>query len=105
MDKIIWELPLKTMDEMNAYEHHAVKTKRHKIQQFFIRQLFMHEGREIPIPCVVKFIRLSPGVMDEEDNLRAAFKWIKDEVGACLFPQKAVVYITKKGKVRENKGH
>lgn len=104
-EKIIWELPLKTTDETNSYEHRAVKTKRHRVQQFFIRQLFAKEQREIPLPCIVKFIRLSPRSMDEEDNLRMAFKWIKDQVGACLFPEKSVVYVTKSGKVRENKGH
>ena len=103
--KIIWELWIKTTDETNGYEHHRVKTKRHQQQQFFVRQAFMHESREIPLPCTVKFIRLSPGTMDEEDNLRMAFKWIKDQVGACLFPNKSVVYVTKHGKVRENKGH
>ena len=105
MRKITWNLPLKTCDETNAYEHRAVKTRRHRQQQFFIKQLFMHESQEIILPCTVKFIRLSPRFMDEEDNLRMAFKWIKDEVGACLCPSKAVVYVTKKGQVRENKGH
>jgi hypothetical protein len=105
MPKIVWELPLKTTDETNSYEHHAVKKKRHRQQQFFVRQLFMHEAQEITFPCIVKFIRLSSRFMDEEDNLRIAFKWIKDEVGACLFPNKAVVYVTRTGKVRENKGH
>ena len=105
MPKVVWELPLKTTDETNSYEHHAVKTKRHKVQQFFIRQAFTHEAQEITLPCIVKFIRLSPRFMDEEDNLRMAFKWIKDQVGACLCPSKAVVYVTKDGKVRENKGH
>src|SRR5271154_5336568 len=99
---IVWELPLKTKDETNAYEHPFVKTRRHKQQQFFIKQLFMKENRRIEFPCTVKFIRLSPSFMDEEDNLRMAFKWIKDEIGACLFPEKSVVYLTRKGKVREN---
>ena len=43
--------------------------------------------------------------MDEEDNLRMAFKWIKDELGACLFPEKVAYYVTKKGAARQNKGH
>ena len=105
MNKIVWALPLKTADETNCYEHPAVKKKRHKQQQFFIRRLFIREDRKINLPCVIKFIRLSPGAMDEEDNLRMAFKWIKDEVGACLFPEKVVTYMTKKGQLRENKGH
>lgn len=65
----------------------------------------MLEKQKIELPCTIKFIRLGPRFMDEEDNLRMAFKWIKDEVGACLFPDKVATYITKKGKVQENKGH
>jgi len=105
IEKIVWELPLKTTDETNGYEHHWVKTKRHKQQQFFVKQLFLKEARKILLPCTIKFIRLSSHFMDEEDNLRMAFKWIKDQVGACLFPEKSVVYINKKGKVLENRGH
>ena len=105
MNKIIWELPLKTTDETNSYEHRAVKMKRHRQQQFFIRQLFMHESQEIPIPCIVKFIRLSPRFMDEEDNLRMSLKFVKDQVAACLFPEKVATYITKKGQIKQNKGH
>ncbi len=105
MGKIIWEIPLKTTDETNGYEHRFVKTKRHKQQQFFIKQLFAHEKRDIKLPCTVKVIRLSRSFMDEEDNLRMAFKWIKDQVGACMFPDKSVVYVTREGKIRENKGH
>jgi len=105
MPRIIWSLPLKTCDETNAYENPHVKTKRHKQQQFFVRQLFKTEKRPIKLPCTIKFIRIGPRFMDEEDNLRMAFKWIKDEIGACLFPTKSVIYVTKTGKIRENKGH
>jgi|SRR3974390_139624 len=105
MDKIIWDLPIKTCDETNAYENPHMKTRRHKQQQFFIRQLFNREARDVPLPCSITFVRLGPKEMDEEDNLRMSFKWIKDQVGACIFPEKSVVYVTKKGKVRENKGH
>lgn len=41
-----------------------------------------------------------------------AFKWIKDEIGACLFPEKVVNYVQKKVKNdkvylthKKNKGH
>lgn len=105
LEKIIWDIPIKTCDETNAYENPHIKTRRHKQQQFFIRSLFNREARELPIPCLVTFVRLGPKQMDEEDNLRMSFKWIKDEMGACLFPEKVVNYITKKGQVRQNKGH
>lgn len=34
-----------------------------------------------------------------------AFKWIKDEIGACLFPEKVVIYRKKSGRYATNKGH
>lgn len=105
IEKIIWKVPIKTCDETNAYENRHLKTRRHKQQQFFIRHLFHRETRPIPMPCSITFVRLGPKEMDEEDNLRMAFKWIKDQVGACIFPEKSVIYITKAGKVKENKGH
>lgn len=104
-EKIIWELPLKTISESNRSEHWTKSSKRHKIQQFFIRALFIRETREIPLPCTVTMIRIGPRFLDVEDNLPMAFKWIKDEIGACLFPEKVVYIITKKGARSTNKGH
>jgi hypothetical protein len=110
MQKILWQIPLRTADETNPYENVYVKRRRHHQQQYFIRSLFRAEAIKrkgdigIELPCVVKMIRLSNGVMDEEDNLRMAFKWIKDEIGRCLFPEKSIVYVTKKGQVKENRG-
>jgi hypothetical protein len=106
MTRFIWELNVKTTDETNAYEKPFVKTKRHKQQQFFVRSLLgVNLPKIVQFPCLIRFTRLASRKMDEEDNLRMAFKWIKDEVGSCLFPERAVIYVTKKGKVRENKGH
>ena len=102
---IRWELPLKTVSESNRSEHWTKSSKRHKQQQFFIRSLFNHEAQEIPMPCVITLTRLSPRMLDAEENLPMAFKWIKDEIGACLFPEKVVVYHKGRGKFVKNKGH
>ena len=104
MSKIIWELPLKTVSESNCSEHWTKKSKRHKQQQFFIRSLFSHEAQEIPIPCIVKMIRIGPRFLDKDDNLPMSFKWIKDEISECLFPDKRGSYLNKQGKIRFIKG-
>ncbi len=104
MTKIIWQLPLKTVSEANISEHWTKSSKRHRQQQFFIRQLYMRETSEIPLPCVISMFRLSPYRLDEEDNLRMAFKWIKDEISECIFPEKVGTYIGKSGKLRLVKG-
>jgi hypothetical protein len=101
---IIWELPLKTVSESNCSEHWHKKATRHTQQQFFIRSLFRKETQPIPIPCIVKMIRLGPRFLDKDDNLRIAFKWIKDEISECIFPDKAKTYMDKNGKVRQIKG-
>jgi len=103
MEKIVWELPLKTVSEANCSEHWRVKSKRHKQQQFFIRSLFNNETQKIPLPCIVKMIRISPRSLDD-DNLTMAFKWIRDEISECLLPQTKKVCVSRKGKFIEIKG-
>lgn len=104
MDKIIWELPLKTISEANCSQHWTVKSKRHKQQQFFVRALFNRQQNPISLPCCVKMIRLGSRLLDAEENLPMAFKWVKDEISACLIPEKRKFYKDKKGKLREIKG-
>lgn len=101
---IIWSLPIKTISEANRSEHWKKSSKRHKQQQFFIRSMFLREAREIPMPCIVKMVRLSSRFLDEDDNLRMAFKWIKDEIADCMFPDKIKTYIDKNGITRQLKG-
>ena len=103
MVKIIWELPLRTVSEANSSEHWTISSKRHRQQQFFIRQLFTHEGQKINFPCCVKMVRLGPRELDD-DNLRSAFKWIRDELSQCMLPEKRLTYVDAKGKIRELKG-
>lgn len=105
MNKIVWELPLSTVSESNRSEHWTKSSKRHKQQQFFIRALFNREAQDILLPCTITMTRLSPRMLDCEENLPMAFKWIKDQIGACLFPEKVVVYKKKNGSYASNKGH
>ena len=102
--KITWEIPLKTTSEGNSSQHWRTKAKRHKNQQFFIRMLFLKEPLKISLPCTVKMTRLSSRFLDEEDNLRMAVKWIKDEISECLIPNSRKTYINKSGKVIALKG-
>ena len=105
MTKIVWELPLSTISESNRNEHWSKSSKRHQQQQFFIRALFSRESGKIPMPCTITLTRLSTRMLDSEENLPMAFKWIKDEIGACLFPEKVVFYKNRRGRITANKGH
>lgn len=102
---IRWEIPLKTISESNTHEHWTKASKRHRQQQFFIRALFTAEIRPIPMPCVITMTRISTRMLDADDNLPGAFKFIKDEIGAQLFPEKVVTYKTRTGRSSKNKGH
>lgn len=104
MCEIIWELPLKTVSESNISEHWTKASKRHRQQQHFIRLLFAKESKEIPLPCNVKLIRLATRFLDKDDNLPMSFKWIKDEISECLFPEKRAHYIDRNGWARPIKG-
>ena len=102
---IIWELPLKTVSEGNSSEHWLKRSRRHRQQQRFIRELFLRETRDIPVPCEITMFRIASRFLDQEDNLPMSLKWIKDQIGACLFPEKVVTYKMKDGYAAQNKGH
>ena len=103
MTKITWILPIKTVSEINCTEHWTKKHKRHKQQQFFVRQLFKHEAIEISLPCHVKLTRLAPRMIDS-DNMPTSIKFVQDEI-AELLTGKGGFYVTKKGLIKAIKGH
>lgn len=103
--KISWEISIKTVSEANSTEHWTKKSKRHKEQQFFVRLSWQLNVEKLKFPCVITLTRLSPRLLDCDENLPMAFKWIKDEIGACIFPEKVVNYVSKSGKIKQNKGH
>lgn len=105
MNRIVWEIPLKTVSEGNSREHWHKAASRHTQQQFFIRSLFKAEIRPIPIPCEITLTRIAERMLDAHDALPMSFKWIVDEIGAQLFPEKIVKYKTKGGRYASNKGH
>lgn len=102
---IVWEIPLKTQSEANSSEHWTKASKRHRHQQFFVRALFNGFTLDIPMPCEITLTRISERMLDAHDALPMAFKWIVDEIGAQLFPEKVVTYKKKNGRYAKNKGH
>ena len=104
MVKIVWELPIHTVSEANKKEHWTKAARRHQQQQFLVRHAFLRAGCSILFPCTVKLIRIGGRFLDKDDNLRMAFKWIKDELADCLFPDARRTYVDKKGIVRSLKG-
>lgn len=103
--KYCFEVNIKTVSEANRCESPYVSNRRHQSQQFFVRQAYSSYVKGLSLPCRVKMTRMSNRKLDEEDNLRMALKWIKDEIGACIQPEKVVAYVTKSGRMKLNKGH
>jgi len=105
MDKLIWNIPIKTVSEANSSEHWTVSSKRHRSQQFLIRALFHSLHSPIQLPCKITLTRKNKRFLDEDDNLPMAFKWIKDEIALCIFPEKRTFYLNRKGRSVSIKGH
>lgn len=83
-----WKLPIKTVSEANCSEHWTIKAKRHKYQKRIIWLWSLQNNiKAITLPVTIRLTRLAPGNgLDEEDNLRMAFKWIKDYVADQILP-------------------
>src|ERR1700677_1823167 len=103
MTKISFTVPIITVSEANSSEHWLKKGKRHTQQQWFIRLAFRKHVIELRLPCKVTMVRLAPRSLDD-DNLCSAFKWIRDELSECIFPDKRKSYVTKKGQIKTIKG-
>ena len=68
-------LPIKTVTGLNAREHHMTRHRRVKSE----RNVTALVVKPFPTPCVVRLIRLSTALADD-DNLPGACKAIRDEI-------------------------
>lgn len=68
-------IPIKTVTGLNAREHFRVRAKRVKAERaataLIVRPFFT--------PCIVRMVRLSPALCDD-DNLQGAMKAVRDEI-------------------------
>lgn len=81
-----WVLPLPTISEANYHGHWSKLHKLHKQHRTRIAQFFKYQKPDISLPCTIKLTRLSPRTLDADDNLRSAFKSIKDYIADHLIP-------------------
>lgn len=84
-NKIILHLPIKTVSESNDHSHWTVKHKRHKNQQILLKLALNKPKEDIKLPCEIKLTRISSRLLDD-DNLRGAFKHIRDYIADILIP-------------------
>jgi hypothetical protein len=74
-------LPLKTVAGLNAREHWRARSARVKRERQTARLVLA--SSEPTLPCIVTMIRMSSGVLDD-DNLQGACKAIRDGVADWL---------------------
>lgn len=83
-------LPCRVISEANRRDHWTVKRRRAEIQTDALRRACERAGwlRVVvwdwrpPVPCVVTFTHVGPEM--DDDNLRSAFKALRDEVAKWL---------------------
>jgi len=85
-NKIEWFIPIRTVSEANIHEYWKKSWRRHEKQKNDIQFIWQSQKPNVVLPCTVTFTRLSMKELDEDDNLRMAFKSIKDKVAALLIP-------------------
>lgn len=86
MHKIIeLHLPIKTVSEANCSEHWTKKHKRHKLQKYWVRVVFLQHNPKIDLPCKIKLTRISSRKLDS-DNLQTCLKYIRDSVADYIHP-------------------
>jgi hypothetical protein len=85
MSSIKWELPLKTISEMNCSQHWTIKHKRHKYQKLAVKTVLKKDIGKVKLPCHIKLTRKSIGVLDF-DNLCASQKYVLDSICDMLIP-------------------
>ncbi len=75
-------LPVHIESESNVREHWSVASKRHILQKKWV-DLALSQHK-LSFPCLIKLTRISPGILDVDDNLRTAFKYLKDYIAAQI---------------------
>lgn len=84
--KIQFEIPVKTVSELNCTQPWRTKHRRHKMQKILTILSFNKHVDAVSLPCTIKLTRISSRKLDRHDNLCASQKWIVDALCECIFP-------------------
>jgi len=81
---IEFTLPIKTVNPTNNRQHWRTVYARGKAEKFEAHgAMLIH--RPLPeLPVAVTFTRIGAGSMDEDDNLRASMKHLKDGIALAF---------------------
>jgi hypothetical protein len=77
--RLVVKLPIRTVSESNSRGHWAKKAGRAKAQRNMAALVFRGMVAATPLPVTVTLVRIAPRALDD-DNLRGAFKAIRDGI-------------------------
>lgn len=82
-------VPISLVSESNKSEVPYLSRKRHRAQKMAVTAFLNHQLEEVPLPCEITLVRHSMRFYDD-DNLRGAFKYVRDAVSEFAIPEKTV---------------
>jgi hypothetical protein len=79
--RLEFSMPMRVISEANERDSYMARYRRKKAQQeeTHVEWLRAARGVEIPLPCVVRLIRIGPRALDS-DNLASGFKACRDQI-------------------------
>lgn len=84
--KFVLKIPIELKSEANVHDHWLRKNKRRKSQILAVKCVFLQKRPKFEsFPVVATLVRFSPRKLDD-DNLIAAFKWIRDAIADLIKP-------------------
>jgi hypothetical protein len=85
---IEFTLPIKTVNPTNNRQHWRTVYKRGVMEKRAAWSATVNarieSGEPLPVPAVITFTRIGAGSMDEDDNLRASIKHLKDGIALAF---------------------
>lgn len=85
-------VPIRTVSEMNNFDHWTKKHKRHKSQKATVKLFLLPQilaKTDSILPCILTITRISPRYLDR-DNLYASLKYVTDACCELLVPGLAI---------------
>ncbi len=71
----------------NTYEHWTKRKKRVDREKNLVSLYVRPKIHLVRLPVSIELIRIAPRKFDDSDNLRSAFKSVKDQIASLFFPE------------------
>ena len=87
--QLAFTAPIRVDSETNKRDHPVAKWRRGKKQKetlfiAWLEAIANGQARQVSLPCVVRLTRVGQKALDSDDNLREAFKTLKDAIAREL---------------------